>query len=314
MRVESDSASAIQLVKGMDLPKKSRHIEIRLLWLRGYVESGHINLKHHPGITNMSDIFTKCLGSQLFYRHRLALGFEQREFPPEVVSMFVGESGDLGISGVDVGRRVAVVEVCCEPDSSLNVVTKKHGRPYVGVVKDMQSNLVLKEVSRIVKGWKDENIWVHVHVFTPCASGSPLKRFSGDEPTLSDLEWESVMQAVSGYLKLGNSRSFELPFYNQIWSRDLTKDVLEKGFLSHGCQVFLCQTGMKNKDDMPIGKSLGFATSHFPFAKLLHGRFGFCRCKEHASISEVDFASTARYNECLAKAILQGAKVAMRDP
>ena len=49
MRVESDSASAIQLVKGMDLPKKSRHIEIRLLWLRGYVESGHINLKHHPG-------------------------------------------------------------------------------------------------------------------------------------------------------------------------------------------------------------------------------------------------------------------------
>ena len=262
----------------------------------------------------MSDIFTKCLGSQLFYRHRLALGFEQREFPPEVVSMFLGEPGELGISGVDVGRRVAVIEVCCEPDSNLNVVTKKHGCPYVGVVKDMQSDLVLKEVSKIVKGWKGENIWVHVHVSTPCASGSPLKRFSGDEPTLSDLEWESVMRSVSGYFKLGNSRSFELPFYNQIWSRDLTKDVLEKGFLSHGCQVFLCQTGMKNKDDMPIGKSLGFATSHFPFAKVLHNRFGCCSCKEHASISETDFASTARYNETLAKAILQGAKAAMRDP
>ena len=50
-----------------------------------------------------------------------------------------------------------------------------------------------------------------------------LKRFSGDEPTLSDLEWESVVQAVSGYLKLGNSGSFELPFFNQIWSRDLTR-------------------------------------------------------------------------------------------
>ena len=145
-------------------------------------------------------------------------------------------------------------------------------------------------------------------------SGSPLKRFSGDEPTLSDLEWEPIMRSVGGYLKLGSSRSFELPFHNQIWSRDLTKDVLEKGFLSHGCQVFLCQTGMKNRDDIPIGKSLGFATSHFPFAKLLHDRFGFCRCKEHASISEVDFAATARYNECLAKAILLGAKVSMRDP
>ena len=238
----------------------------------------------------------------------------KENFPPEVVSMSLGDLGDVSVSGVNVGRKVAMVEVCCEPDSSLGVVTKKHGFPYVGIVKDMQSDLVLREVSKIVKGWKDESIWVHVHVSTPCASGSPLKRFSGDEPTLSDLEWESVMQAVSGYLKLGNSRSFELPFFNQIWPRDLTKDVLAKGFMSHGCQVFLCQTGLQNKDDMPIGKSLGFSTSHFPFAKVLHDRFGYCRCKEHASISETDFAATARYNEALAKAILQGARAAMRDP
>ena len=39
MQVESDSSSAIQLVKGIDVPRKSRHIEIRLLWLRGYVET-----------------------------------------------------------------------------------------------------------------------------------------------------------------------------------------------------------------------------------------------------------------------------------
>ena len=32
--MESDSSSAIQLVQGMDLPKRSRHIEIRLEWLR----------------------------------------------------------------------------------------------------------------------------------------------------------------------------------------------------------------------------------------------------------------------------------------
>jgi len=99
MQVESDSSSAIQLVKGIDVPRKSRHIEIRLLWLRGYVESGQINLKHHPGITNMSDIFTKCLGSQLFYRHRLALGFEQREFPTDVIAMLFG-GWDVEGSGV----------------------------------------------------------------------------------------------------------------------------------------------------------------------------------------------------------------------
>ena len=89
------------------------------------------------------------------FGNRLALGFEQREFPPEVVSMFLGDLGDVSVSGVNVGRKVALVEVCCEPDSSLSIVTKKHGFPYVGVVKDMRSDLMLKEVSKIVKGWKD---------------------------------------------------------------------------------------------------------------------------------------------------------------
>ena len=319
MQIESDSSSAIQLVKGIDVPRKSRHIEIRLLWLRGYVESGQVNLKHHPGVTNMSDIFTKCLGSQLFYRHRLALGFEQREFPTDVISMLFGgcyeeESGVSTISGVTSDRQVALVEVCCEPDSSLSKMSKKSGCPYLGIVKDMQSDSVFVEVSRIIRSWKKKNVWVHVHASTPCSSGSPLKHFSSDEPTLSDLEWESIMRSVGRYLQLGNSRSFELPFYNQIWSRDLTKQVLRESFMSHGCQVFLCQTGLKTKDDMPIGKSLGFATSHFPFAKLLHSRFGFCGCKEHASLSGTDFSSTARYNEMLAKSIIQGAKAAMRDP
>ena len=32
--LESDSASALQLIHGVDIPKKSRHIEIRLLWIR----------------------------------------------------------------------------------------------------------------------------------------------------------------------------------------------------------------------------------------------------------------------------------------
>jgi len=216
--------------------------------------------------------------------------------------------------GVTESRKVAIVEVCCEPDSSWSRMAKTFGFPYLGIVKDMQSDAVFREVVKILKGWKRENVWVHVHASTPCSSGSPLKHFSTDEPTLSDLEWESIMQGIGRYLQLGRSRSFELPFYNQIWSRDLTKKVLAENFMSHGCQVFLCQTGLKTKRNVSIGKSLGFATSHFLFAKLLHSRFGFCDCGEHSSISEIDFTSTARYNEILAKAILQGAKLAMKDP
>ena len=315
MLLESDSSSAIQLVNGLDLPRRSRHIEIRLLWLRGQISSGKINLKHHPGLTNMSDIFTKCLGTHLFNKHRSALGFEPREFPKESLSLVFGEGlNDNFVNGIQGQKDIALVEVCCEPNSCLCVETSKGGIPYVGVVHDMQSKEVLKQVSDVVKSWKKRGLWIHVHASTPCSSGSPLKRFSQDTVTVADAEWESIMSAIGDYFGFGDSLSFELPFFNDIWNRDLTKKVLLDFCLSHGCQVFLSQTGMKNEKDEPIGKSLGFATTHFSFAKVLHGRFGFCNCSFHASLSDVNFSSTARYNERLAKSVLLGVKASTRDP
>ena len=74
MVLESDSASALQLIQQTDIPKRSRHIEIRLLWLRSQLSEGKLSLYHRPGIVNMADLFTKCLGSHLFEKHRRALG------------------------------------------------------------------------------------------------------------------------------------------------------------------------------------------------------------------------------------------------
>ena len=47
--MESDSSSAIQLLRAIDIPKKSRHVEIRLLWLREQLGSGQLFLKHRAG-------------------------------------------------------------------------------------------------------------------------------------------------------------------------------------------------------------------------------------------------------------------------
>ena len=57
--LESDSASALQLIHGVDIPKKSRHIEIRLLWIRSQIERGVVRMKHRAGSENVSDLFTK---------------------------------------------------------------------------------------------------------------------------------------------------------------------------------------------------------------------------------------------------------------
>ena len=73
--LESDSSSALQLVQALDMPKRSRHVEIRLLWLREQVGSGKISIQHRPGTDNISDLFTKCLPTRTYMKHRTTLGF-----------------------------------------------------------------------------------------------------------------------------------------------------------------------------------------------------------------------------------------------
>ena len=314
IQVESDSSSALQLVQGLDLPRRSRHIEIRLMWLRSQVSEGHVVLKHHPGVTNIADIFTKCLGTQLFERHRLALGFRHRDFPTVDPVLSLDEEELFLVEELQVGG-IAPVEVCCEPESSLSVESLRRGHRYIGVVKDVQSDELFSEVRKRVREFRQAGLWVHVHVSTPCSSGSPLKNFSQDDtPTIADLEWESIIGSVGRFLQLGKSKSFELPFYNKIWSRPQVVELLQSHQLSHGCQVFLCQMGVITDSGLPVGKSLGIATTHFSFARSLHRRFGTCRCEAHASISEINFTETAKYPAVLAKAMLNAVQVASRDP
>ena len=43
--LESDSSSALQLVRSMDVPRRSRHIEIRLHWLREQMREGLLKIE-----------------------------------------------------------------------------------------------------------------------------------------------------------------------------------------------------------------------------------------------------------------------------
>jgi len=64
--MESDFESALTVIAGKDVPKRSRHIEIRLHWLQGEIEAEELELKYKLGTENCSDRFTKCLGTRDF--------------------------------------------------------------------------------------------------------------------------------------------------------------------------------------------------------------------------------------------------------
>ncbi|CAK9106099.1 unnamed protein product, partial [Durusdinium trenchii] len=57
--LESDSSSALQLIGAVDLPRRSRHIDIKLTWLKERVSSNEVQLRHRAGTQNVADLFTK---------------------------------------------------------------------------------------------------------------------------------------------------------------------------------------------------------------------------------------------------------------
>ena len=102
----------------------------------------------------------------------------------------------------------------------------------------MQFGLTCLESSHIqsavsfVERWKDK-AWVHIHASTPCAPGSPLKRFGDGRVTEADKQWEPILKAARNYMQLGHSASLELPLKNDLWKRFGTQTVLEQVGLKH---------------------------------------------------------------------------------
>ena len=308
--LESDSMSAIQLLHGVDLPRRSRHVEIRVLWMKSKIEDGTLRLEHRYGESNCSDLFTKCLGTRDFMRHRATLGFEGPEQPVSSL-VLVGEESLVCTVIDERSVDIAFVKVCCDENSSLRKVCEDRGVPYVGVSDNMEQERVLKLFLEKMMQFHGHGFWVHVHVSTPCKTGSPLKRLNDN--TLSDneqIEWSKIMTCTPRYLLKGDACSFELPTHNSIWKRPETCEVLTKARLSHSCEIFLCQTGVKGHDGLGVGKSLTFCSSIFSFCQHLHRKFGCCKCSNHSPFSKVDFTATGFYNQKLADGILKAAILA----
>ena len=110
-------------------------------------------MKHRAGSENVSDLFTKCLSSQLFFKHRETLGFEERSMPnlsEAGVTLISDDEACLDVLAVLKSRPILLVELCCSEGSALNVVTKRLGVRYVGVTQEVQSPQVFSEVKRII--------------------------------------------------------------------------------------------------------------------------------------------------------------------
>ena len=149
--MESDSESALTLIAGKDVPKKSRHIEIRLHWMRSKIEAEELALKYKPGTENCSDVLTKCLGTKDFFRHRTQ----------QVPVGDLNSLRDILLTGVSasVGQEMAFMEVCCSENSALRQACRLHICPMLELQRTckngefwMKSRLLLSSRGTVEDG------------------------------------------------------------------------------------------------------------------------------------------------------------------
>ena len=314
LQIESDSQSAIQLLQGIELPKRSRHIEVRVEWLKAKLADGSLRIRYRSGETNVADLFTKCLGTKTFMKHRTVLGFAIPDQPVGELNCLADDSWISAVMATP-SARFAMVEVCCLPESSLRISCEKLGYPYLGVSANMEDERVLSKFVAWVRNARREGLWIHVHVSTPCTLGSPLRNFGGEKDD-TDLheEWRRIMGQAGNYLKRGDTKSFELPSHNRIWKFDETQQVLHENGLNFFADVLLCQTGVCGRNGLPVSKTLRFFSTSHAFCSYLVKRFGKCSCEKHASLTEAIFKKTGNYTLRLAKSLIHAVILARRDP
>ena len=80
-------------------------------WMKAKISANELLVEHRAGTDNVADLFTKCLGTKDFLRHRTSLGFET----PEVPISDLQRVRDVLLFNhrVDQKHDTAFVEVCC---------------------------------------------------------------------------------------------------------------------------------------------------------------------------------------------------------
>ena len=119
-----------------------------MAWMKAKISANELLVEHRAGTDNVADLFTKCLGTKDFLRHRTSLGFET----PEVPISDLQRVRDVLLFNhrVDQKHDTAFVEVCCGTNSALREACRVARMPYLGVVKRMETAEMFQKVKEFV--------------------------------------------------------------------------------------------------------------------------------------------------------------------
>ena len=153
----------------------------------------------------------------------------------------------------------ALLEVCCDENSQLRAVCSSLGNSLSWDHLWSGNAICLRKTRDWVATLK---VGLRVHLSTLCSSGSPLRRFvTPGQASELDATWDEHISGAVAFMKFGESTSFELPLFNNIWKRWYVQQTLQRFGHVHHAVVHLCQTGLRGSDESFIGKRLKFSTN-----------------------------------------------------
>ena len=316
VRLCTDSASARDLINSSDIPRRSRHTEVRVFWVREQLEQKKVEIEWIKGTANPSDMMTKVLDTRTFMKYREQLGFVRLEGVLAASQMMnpdwlEGCLEPLTRSATKkADETLLFIELCCEENSSLRLVCGQRDVQYIGITKDGELPETVRRLSEQIEELKKSRRVekIHCHASCPCVAGSPIRNFSSDQGfDFRFADMEELVSMLPRYRKLCTSMSLEWPVINSLWKCEGVKKILDKCGLHFAVEVRLCQTGCVSRSQIPVGKRLKIVSTSENFAKAL-SHLSVCSCSEHASFNDVEWTSTGFYNKKLAESILKGVR------
>ena len=164
-------------------PRRSRHTEVRIYWVREQLESQSVVIVWMKGSENPSDMMTKVLDTRNFKRYRELLGFVAGEgilaisrLPAQMMSE-TPESEELAALMKPGGTDgLVIIELCCDVDSSLRTVCEEWGITYFGVSEKAEEASTVKWLrEQVDEERRQGSKHVHMHASCPCTAGSPIR-------------------------------------------------------------------------------------------------------------------------------------------
>ena len=307
VRMITDSRAATDLVRGSDLPRRSRHIEIKIQWIKELVEQNILELEWQPGESNCADMLTKCLDTSSFLKHRHEIGFEKIQAPLESLCAICDEDG----------ADMLVIEVCCSQDSALRKVCRKSKiTSYLGISKAAEARSTGQGIVASIAQHRELNPrgWVHIHVASPCASEIGLSDFREEEIRGQAFAMlEPIVKNTKSFLQVADSISWEWPLETHLWKFVNIPDIRSQLKLHHESHVHLCMTGLVDvQTRRPLPKVLKFMSSHREFGEAL-SKLATCTCEKHAQSRNGCLPTRALYTHRLAQAIFDGIQRIHKD-